>query len=264
MTLSITNPGSNAVLKTDLDGGEHIAHHRDTDRATLLAAVGLISNALANKATDAGLVAIANALGQTLAVSAANLPLPVGAATQTKQDTGNTSLATLVTKLADPATQTTLAAILAKMIAAPSTEAKQDTGNTSLATLVTKLADPATQTTLAAILAKMIAAPATEAKQDTSTAAVNLVGTRAYGTPLARLAVGAASAYSAVIAATEVMLHASTRCFVGAIGPTGTPTLTSDYIPLEAGEKFHLRLSGQRIGVIRDTTDGFLNIIPVA
>lgn len=47
------------------------------------------------------------------------LPLPTGAATSAAQSTGNTSLAS----------------ILAKLIAAPSTEAKQDTGNTSLATL---------------------------------------------------------------------------------------------------------------------------------
>ena len=99
--------------------------------------------------------------------------------TSAKQDTGNTSLATIaavdfatetslaavLAKLsADPATQTTLAAILAKIIAAPATEAKQDTGNTSLATIAG--VDFATQTTLAAILAKIIAAPATEAKQD--------------------------------------------------------------------------------------------------
>lgn len=90
--------------------------------------------------------------------------------------------AAILAKLADPATQTTLAAVLAKMIVAPATEAKQDTANTNLATLagvdfstqttsaaiLAKItSDPATQTTLAAILAKIIAAPATEAKQDT-------------------------------------------------------------------------------------------------
>lgn len=42
----------------------------------------------------------------------------------------------------DPATQTTLAAILAKIIAAPATEAKQDTGNTSLASIDSKLTNP--------------------------------------------------------------------------------------------------------------------------
>src|SRR4051794_34168272 len=42
------------------------------------------------------------------------------------------------------ATQTTLAALLAKVIAAPATEAKQDTGNTSLASLVTNTTSLAT------------------------------------------------------------------------------------------------------------------------
>jgi len=52
------------------------------------------------------------------------------------------------------ATEVTLVAILAKIIAAPATEAKQDT-------LIAK--DFATQTTLEAVLAKIIAAPSTEA-----------------------------------------------------------------------------------------------------
>jgi hypothetical protein len=42
------------------------------------------------------------------------------------------------------ATQATLAALLAKVIAAPSTEAKQDTGNSSLATIVTQTSSLAT------------------------------------------------------------------------------------------------------------------------
>lgn len=63
-----------------------------------------------------------------------------------------TTLAAILVKLADPATQTTLAAVLAKIIAAPATEAKQDTGNTSLSTIAAK--DFATQTTLALIKAK--------------------------------------------------------------------------------------------------------------
>lgn len=91
------------------------------------------------------------------------------------------------------------------------------------------------------------------------------IGTRAYGEALARVAVGATSAYSAEITASEVLLHASTRCFIRVIAASGTPTITNSDIPLEYGEKFHLRLtSGQRIGVIRDTSDGFLNIVPVA
>lgn len=44
---------------------------------------------------------------------------------------------------ADPPTQTTLAALLAKVIAAPATEAKQDTGNTSAAAVATGMGAPA-------------------------------------------------------------------------------------------------------------------------
>src|SRR5690606_29834061 len=62
------------------------------------------------------------------------------------------------------ATQTTLAALLAKVIAAPATEAKQDT-------LIAK--DYATQTTLAGILSKLISSPATEAKQDALISAIS-------------------------------------------------------------------------------------------
>lgn len=91
------------------------------------------------------------------------------------------SLAVTSTTLA---TQTTLAALLAKVLTAPSTEAKQDAMITlltaiassesaiagkdfatqaSLAAVLAKLsADPATQTTLAAVLAKLSSDPATQ------------------------------------------------------------------------------------------------------
>jgi hypothetical protein len=85
-----------------------------------------------------------------------------GFATEAKQDDSITELQSLVAK--DYATQATLAAVLAKLIAAPATEAKQDDIITELQDLDGK--DFATQTTLAALLAKVIAAPATEAKQD--------------------------------------------------------------------------------------------------
>jgi hypothetical protein len=60
------------------------------------------------------------------------------------------------------ATQTTSAAILAKLIAAPATEAKQDTGNTTLGTINGKItacdtSGLATQTTLAALNTKVTA-----------------------------------------------------------------------------------------------------------
>ncbi|WP_299174422.1 hypothetical protein [uncultured Brevundimonas sp.] len=59
-----------------------------------------------------------------------------------------------------------LGSILAKLIAAPATEALQTTGNTSLASILTRANLLATEATMAAVLAKLIAAPATEAKQD--------------------------------------------------------------------------------------------------
>jgi len=89
------------------------------------------------------------------------------------------------------------------------------------------------------------------------------VATRQYGAGLSRLAVGSASARTASgITAEEVLVHPSVRCFIRVGGSTVTAT-TND-IPLEAGEKFHLGLSsGQYIAVIRDTEDGFLNLVPV-
>lgn len=86
-------------------------------------------------------------------------------------------------------------------------------------------------------------------------------GTRAYGT-VERVASGAASAQSAAITAEEVLLHASARCYVLAGANPTAAAATS--IPLEAGEKFHMRItSGHKIAVIRDTADGFLHIAPV-
>lgn len=64
----------------------------------------------------------------------------------------------------DYATQTTLAAILAKIIAAPATEAKQNTANDHLANIAQNT--DGIEGVLANILAKIISAPATEAKQD--------------------------------------------------------------------------------------------------
>jgi len=75
-------------------------------------------------------------------------PLPDGAATESKQDA-------LLAK--NFATETTLAAVLAKLISAPATEAKQDL-------LLAK--NYATEATLIQILNKLINAPATEQKQD--------------------------------------------------------------------------------------------------
>jgi hypothetical protein len=84
------------------------AEHPDQRAALLAAFDGLGSEAalqailaklIAAPATDAKVEAVRALLASTLAVSAAALPLPTGAATGTKQDAGNTSLAAIVTAL---------------------------------------------------------------------------------------------------------------------------------------------------------------------
>jgi len=86
-------------------------------------------------------------------------------------------------------------------------------------------------------------------------------GTRAYGPPQ-RVAVSSSSTQSSAISGyAEVLLHATTACYV----LTGTsPTVTAATgMPLIAGEKFHIRIAdGSKIAVIRDSADGFLYIMP--
>lgn len=105
---------------------------------------------------------------------------------------------------------------------------------------------------------------ATAAKQDALMEGQAKIGTRAYGTALSRVAYTGTSAQSAAITATEVLLHnrGDGACYVKA---GSNPTATVNDIPLEAGEKFHLRIaSGDKIAVIQDDTGGNLNIVPVA
>lgn len=90
------------------------------------------------------------------------------------------------------------------------------------------------------------------------------IGTRTYGAPLTRVAYSGTSAQSAAITATEVLLHnrGDGACYVKA---GSNPTATVNDIPLEPGEKFHLRItSGDKIAVLQDDTGGNLNIVPVA
>ena len=115
-------------------------------------------------------------------VTVASCALPTGAATSAAQGTGNASLASIdgkitacntgavvVSSCALPtgaATETTLASVLAKLIAAPATEAKQDAGNTSLSTLAGVVSAGkalVTETSAAAILAKFSAGQAARA-----------------------------------------------------------------------------------------------------
>lgn len=74
----------------------------------------------------------------TTAVTAASLPLPSGAATSAKQDTGNTSLSSIDGKI----TTVNTGAVVVSSSALPSgaaTSAKQDTGNTSLSSIDGKI-----------------------------------------------------------------------------------------------------------------------------
>jgi len=142
-----------------------------------------VSDANAKSVLDALLVELALKadLTETQPVSLASSPLPTGAATET------TLAAVLAKIIAAPATEakqdssiTELQSILAKIIVAPATEAKQDTSITALGDILAKIiVAPATEakqdtniTALGDILAKIIAAPATEAKQDAIIAAL--------------------------------------------------------------------------------------------
>ena len=154
------------------------------DFATQTTLAAILAKILVAPATEAKQDTLNTAVGllakltDTQPVSAASLPLPSGASTSANQTT-------LIAK--DFATQTTLAAVLAKLIAAPATEAKQDTLNTAVGLL-------GTQTTSAAILAKIIASPATEAKQDTQNTSINtlLTNTQLRATPLSVIQIGRA------------------------------------------------------------------------
>ncbi|MBW6522390.1 hypothetical protein KZ810_02665 [Sphingomonas sp. RHCKR47] len=101
---------------------------------TLLAAVR--DKLIASPATDAKVEAVRALLAGTLVVSAAALPLPFGAATSGKQDTGNTTLASILAALG-----TTLA-VSAASLPLPNgaaTSAAQTTMSTTLANILTAL-----------------------------------------------------------------------------------------------------------------------------
>ena len=108
--------------------------------------------------------------------------------------------------------------------------------------------------------------PVSIASAVTVTPPTNATTTRAYDfTNGQRIASGATSARSTAVAASEIMLHASARCFVRIGDDTVAATAGAGSFPLEIGEKFHCRLtSGQFVAVIRDTADGFLTVMPVA
>ncbi|MEP2103086.1 MAG: hypothetical protein ABJP02_04920 [Parasphingorhabdus sp.] len=184
-----------------------------------------------------------------------------GKATEAKQDDAITQLAAIVTALggtlavnqADGATATRQDSAIVELTAI----------KTAVDGLETLLADNATDTGLAAIVTALSGA-ATDSKLDELLTAMGTIGTRAYGANVPAVnSVAASSRTAAGIVATEVLVHASKRCFIK-VGDN-TVNATAADIPLEDGEKFHLKItSGQFIAAIRDTEDGVLNIITVA
>lgn len=96
---------------------------------------------------------------------------------------------------------------------------------------------------------------------------VDASGTRKYGDGGRgeRINIAAAATQSAPIAAREVLLHASSACYVRAEETVPSTDVTTGCIPLTAGEKFHMQINvGETIVCIRDSANGFLSIIPVA
>lgn len=117
------NPATSDGQASELTALSNILSKLSNDPASQTTLAAILAKLISNPAT---------ADNQASEISALNSIASKDFATQT-------TLAALLTKLSDPASQTTLAAILAKLTADPSTGAKQDTGNTSLASIDTKL-----------------------------------------------------------------------------------------------------------------------------
>jgi hypothetical protein len=92
-------------------------------------------------------------------------------------------------------------------------------------------------------------------------------GTRAYAAIQRQSVVTASARFTigTLGASREILLHASTRCFV-LTGDGTVAAAAGTSIPLATDEKFHLRVptGHTHIAVIRDTADGFISIAAVA
>lgn len=127
---------------------------------------------------------LTDASATTQPVSAASLPLPTGAATGAKQDTGNTSLASIDGKVTtvdtDNVTIVDMPAVSVDTTGL-ATSAKQDTGNTSLGSIDTKIT--AVDTGNVTVSASALPTGAsTAAKQDTGNTTLSAIDTKLGGT----------------------------------------------------------------------------------
>lgn len=136
----LVNLGSNndvVVSSSALPSGAATSAKQDTGNTSLASIDSKLDSPIAVEGplTDTELRASA------VPISAAALPLPSGAATGAKQDTGNTSLASIDGKI----TAVNTGAVVVSSSALPSgaaTGAKQDTGNASLSSIDGKLTNP--------------------------------------------------------------------------------------------------------------------------
>lgn len=135
---------SEAVTPTDSSGAPFTASNRFPVTTDGLTQAQLNSAGLSSQLTSAAILA----------------KLIAAPATEAKQDTGNTSLATIAAK--DFATQATLASVLAKIIAAPSTEAKQDTGNTTLVQILAAIQALSLAVAVPTLMTKNLSIPANQ------------------------------------------------------------------------------------------------------
>lgn len=274
MADTITAPAAGIVFATDDIGGVHYPRTKISIGADGAAADLSSSN--------------------PMPVSATALPLPAGAATAAKQDEIITAIEGISpgggsggdASAANQDEQTALlTSIDAALVAAEYYPATQPvsgtvgisgsvavTGTFFQATQPVSIANPVAVTgtfwqvtqPISAASLPLPTGASTAANQATAIAAIATIGTRAYGAAATRVAYTGTSAQSAAITGTEVLLHncGTARCYVTS---ASNPTATVNDIPIEAGEKFHLRItSGHKIAAIQDSAGGNLNIVPVA
>jgi hypothetical protein len=142
----------------------------DAANLSVLGAIGTLLSGQATAALQGTAITALNSIIAKLSNDPATQTTLAAILVKLADPATQTTLAAVLAKLSsDPATQTTLAAVLAKLSSDPATATLQGTANTSLATIAgkdfatqTTLATLASQTTAAAILAKLSADPATQ------------------------------------------------------------------------------------------------------
>ncbi len=132
-------PALDATLSAGITSIVNAIAATQTVTGTVTANLGTLNGA----ATQTTLAAVLTQLQASIAITAAALPLPTGAATGAKQDTGNTSLATLAGIVTSNKAATTLAdGDSVSLGAKADTAATTDTGTFSLIALFKRMFTP--------------------------------------------------------------------------------------------------------------------------